>query len=159
VIAAPELIVAGRIATLAGSRGPGWVEAIAVAGGRVVAAGSLDDIAPLAGPRTRHLTLASDEVAVPGLTDAHLHLATAAMARAAVDLAGVRSIGELVGRIRTFAAADPGPDAWIGGGGWDADTLGRWPTAGDLERAAPGRRIAVWAHDHHALLASSRALR
>ncbi len=52
----------------------------------------------------------------------------------------------------------PDAAAWIEGAGWDADRLGRWPTADDLERAAPGRRVALWAHDHHALLASRRAL-
>ena len=36
--------------------------------------------------------------------------------------------------------------------------LGRWPTAADLERVAPGRRCALWAHDHHALLVSRAAL-
>jgi predicted amidohydrolase YtcJ len=155
----PELIVTGRIATLADDRGPGWADAIAIAGGRVVAVGSGADMEGMAGSRTRRLRLAPDEVAVPGLTDAHLHLATAAMARAAVDLAGVGTIEALVERLRVFAAAHPEAGAWIEGGGWDADTLGRWPTADDLERAAPGRRVAVWAHDHHALLASARALR
>jgi len=156
---APELIVAGRIATLAGDRGPGWAEAIAIASGRVVAAGSRAEVEAVAGPQTRRIRLAPDEVALPGLTDAHLHLATAAMARSAVDLAGVPSIEALVERVRAFADAHPHRDAWIEGGGWDADVLGRWPTAEDLERAAPGRRVAVWAHDHHALLVTHRALR
>ncbi len=154
----PDLIVLGRIATLAGDSGAGWVEGIAIGGGRVVAAGSRADVEALAGPGTRRLELAPDEAAVPGLTDAHLHLASAAMARRAVDLAGADTIGELVERVRAFASAHPDPSLWIEGGGWDADALGRWPTADDLERAAPGRRIAVWAHDHHALLASTRAL-
>lgn len=155
---APELLVLGRIATLAGDAGPGWAEAVAIRGGRVVASGSRADVEPLAGRATRRLTLAPDEAAVPGLTDAHLHLATAASARRAVDLAGVTSIDALVERIRAFAGRMRDPDAWIEGAGWDADVLGRWPTADDLERAAPGRLVAVWAHDHHALLASARAL-
>ena len=55
------------------------------------------------------------------------------------------------------ALADP--DAWLDGHGWDPDRWGRWPTADDLERVAPGRRVMLWAHDHHALLASFAALR
>ena len=35
-----DLLVTGRIATLAGREGPGWVEAIAVREGRVIAAGT-----------------------------------------------------------------------------------------------------------------------
>ncbi len=151
--AAPDLIVAGRVATLSGDHGPGWAEAVAVRRGRVVAAGARSEVEALAGARTR----SPDEVVVPGLTDAHLHLASAALARRALDLSGADAIEVLVEWVRAFAAARP-DEAWIEGGGWDADSLGRWPTADDLERAAPGRRIALWAHDHHALLASARAL-
>ena len=157
--AAPELIVVGRIATLAGDRGSGWAEAVAIRSGRVTAAGSLADVEALTDSKTRRLVLADDEVAVPGLTDAHLHLATAAMARRTVDLAGVARLSEMRERVRAFAAEHPDSEAWIEGGGWDADAMGRWPTADDLEPAAPGRRVALWAHDHHALLASVRALR
>ena len=161
--ASADLVVVGRIATLAGADGPGWAEAIAVRGGRVVAAGRADDVAGLAGPGTRRLELRDDEVAIPGLTDAHLHLADAALERSRVDLDGCASIDELVGRVRAAAeahgAGTPGDgDAWIEGGGWDPDALGRWPTADDLDRAAPGRLVALWAHDHHALVASPAAL-
>ena len=152
------LLVTGRIATLADTAGPGWVEAIAVRAGRVVVAGSRADAEAAVGPRPFRLELRSDEVAIPGLTDAHLHLAEAALARRRVQLDDARSIGTLVERVRAAADASPDPRAWITGAGWDADLLGRWPTAGDLDDAAPGRLVALWAHDHHALLISSTAL-
>lgn len=154
----PDVIVTGRIATLAGTGGPGWVEAIAIAGGRVAAAGARAGIEALAGPGTRRLALGPDEVAIPGLTDAHLHLVEAALARARVDLHDAATIPEAQARVRAVAGASPEPDAWIEGAGWDADRFGRWPTADDLEAVAPGRRVALWAHDHHALLVSRRAL-
>ncbi len=150
------LLVTGRIATLAGSDGPEWVDAIAIDGGRVVAAGTLDDVEPAIRVGTRRLDLAPDEVALPGLTDAHLHLAEAAMARQHVGLEGVTSIEEL--RRLVAAAAGDRSGGWIEGAGWDPDRLGRWPSAADLEAAAPGRHVALWAHDHHSLLASERAL-
>jgi predicted amidohydrolase YtcJ len=153
-------MITGRIATLAGLAGPGWAEAIAVTGGRIGAAGSVAEVAAAAGPRTRHLRLAPDEVAIPGLTDSHLHLAEAALARHRVDLEGVRTTDELLARVRAAAESESRPDAraWIQGGGWDADLLGRWPTADDLELAAPGRLVTLWAHDRHSLLASERVL-
>ena len=153
-----ELLVTGRIATLAGGGGPAWVEAIAVAGGRVVAAGALADIGDFAGATTRRLALGPDEAAMPGLTDAHMHLAEVALARQRVNLDPVRSIDAMLECVRTAAEAQPDPDGWIEGAGWDADLLERWPTSEDLERGAPGRLVALWAHDHHALLASARAL-
>jgi predicted amidohydrolase YtcJ len=152
------LVVRGRIATLARDDGPGWVDAVAIADGRVVAAGTADAVAAAARPGARVDELAPDEVAVPGLTDSHLHLVETALARSRVQLQDAEAIDALVARVRAYAA-DVDGDAWIQGGGWDPDRLGRWPTADDLERAAPGRRIALWAHDHHALLASHAALR
>ena len=156
--ATADLVVTGRIASLAGDRGPGWVEALAIAGGRVVAAGRRADLERLTGAGTRCLDLGPEEVALPGLTDAHLHLVEAALARARVDLEGSSDIEELLRRIRSGASVADGPATWIEGGGWDVDELGRWPTADDLERAAPNRLVALWAHDHHALLASRASL-
>src|SRR4029079_70985 len=49
--------------------------------------------------------------------------------------------------------------ACLEGHGWDSDRWGGWPTAVALEAVAPGRRAAIWAHDHHALWASDAALR
>jgi predicted amidohydrolase YtcJ len=157
-VAGADLLVTGRIATLAGAAGPGWVEAIAVRHGRVVAAGSAGDVGAAAGPGTHRLALGPHEVAIPGLTDAHLHLAEAALARRRVRLEDARTLDAVLERVRAAADARPGADAWIEGAGWDADLLGRWPTADDLELAAPGRHVALWAHDHHALLVSRGAL-
>ena len=156
---AADLVVTGRIATLAGAEGPAWVEAIAVSDGRVVAAGSSADVVALARRGSRRLDLDPDEVAIPGLTDAHIHLAEAALARRRVDLAGAASFADLADRVHAGGARLPDRGAWIEGAGWDADLLGRWPTADDVEAAAPGRRVALWAHDYHALLVSARALR
>jgi predicted amidohydrolase YtcJ len=154
---APDLLVLGRIATLAGDRGPAWAAGLSIRGGRVVAAGSAAEVEGLAGPGTRVIRLAPDEVALPGLTDSHLHLVETALLRRRIDLEGTRSIETLVERVHegSSVALDP---AWLEGGGWDPDLLGRWPTADDLERAAPGARVALWAHDRHALLVSARAL-
>ncbi len=156
-MSAAEVLVSGRIATLAGADGFGWVEAIAAADGRVVDAGRLADVEALAGPHTRRLELAPDEVAIPGLTDSHLHLADTALAARRPDLSEAGSLDEALRLLAEAHARTPG-DRWIEGKGWDADRWGAWPTAADLARIAPGRRIALWAHDHHALWASGAAL-
>ncbi len=155
---AAETIVAGRVATLAGDEGYGWVEAIALAGGQVLAAGSRTEVDGFAGPETRRLVLGPDEVALPGLTDAHVHLADAAVAADRVDLSGCDALADGLARVGAAAARQPDPEVWLEGGGWDPNRWGRWPTADDLDAAAPGRRVALWAHDHHALLVSRRAL-
>ena len=153
-----EHIIRGRIATLAGESGWGWVEAIAIRSGRVVAAGRAADIEGLSGPGTRRFDLEPDEVAIPGLTDAHIHLADAAVGLHQVDLSSAPTVGEGLRRVAAAHAALVDPDAWLLGQGWEADRWGGWPVATELDRVAPRRRIALWAHDHHALWVSTAAL-
>jgi predicted amidohydrolase YtcJ len=153
-----DCLVTGRVATLAGPEGPAWVDAIAIAGGRVIAGGSLHDVESVATARTRRIVLAADEVALPGITDAHLHLAEAALAARRLDLSGEPSLETGLAAIARTHGATPDPASWLEGHGWDADRWGGWPTAEDLARVAPGRRIALWAHDHHALWVSQAVL-
>jgi predicted amidohydrolase YtcJ len=47
---------------------------------------------------------------------------------------------------------------WLLGHGWTTDGWAPRPTAADLERVAPGRPIALWAHDHHTRWLSAAAL-
>jgi predicted amidohydrolase YtcJ len=152
-----EALITGRIATLAGETGFGWVEALGIRDGRVAFAGSEVALETRADPFTERIVLAPDEVAVPGLTDAHMHLAGAAEATRQVDLTTAATLSEGLARIRLAHETLADPDAWLEGHGWDVDRWGRWPTAEDLESVAPGRRCALWAHDHHALLASRAA--
>jgi predicted amidohydrolase YtcJ len=154
-----DALITGRIATLAGDAGFGWVEALGIRDGRVAFAGTEVDLETRADPHTERITLEPDEVAIPGLTDAHLHLAHTAVAARQVNLTDARTIEEGLALIRAAHARLTDADAWLEGHGWDSDRWGRWPTATDLEPAAPGRRCLLWAHDHHALLASRAALR
>ena len=152
-----DLLIVGRILTLAGSRGLGEVEAIAIRGTRVVATGARSDVEALSGPGTRRLALDPSELALPGLTDSHLHLADAAIALGELQLADAPDLAMGLDRVRLADAAAP-PGAWITGNGWAVDRWGGWPTAADVERVAPGRPVALWAHDHHALWVSEAAL-
>ena len=153
-----DVVVFGRLATLAGDAGFGWAEAIAIEGGRVVAAGSAADVEPAIGPRTRRIVVGPDLVVVPGITDAHLHLADSALATERVDLERATTLEDGLAAIAA-AGASAGQAGWTEGGGWDPSRWGRWPTAADLRGVAPDRRVALWSHDHHALWVSERVLR
>jgi predicted amidohydrolase YtcJ len=153
-----DALVTGRIATLAGDSGFGWVEAVGINGGRVAFAGSAVDLETRADPFTVRFELDPDEVAIPGLSDAHLHLAEGGIARDKVDLSSIASLADALAAIRGAADARPDGAVWIEGHGWDPDRFGRWPTADDLEGVVPGRSVAIWAHDHHSLWTSRAAL-
>ena len=152
------LVSGGRIATLAGERGFGWVEAVGITDGRVAFAGSAIELETRADPHTLRIEMDPDEIAIPGLTDAHLHLAEGGIALDRIDLTSTRSLDAGLAVIAAAHAALADPDAWLEGHGWHNDHWGVWPTAADLERVAPGRAVALWAHDHHALWVSARAL-
>jgi len=153
-----DLLVTGRIASLGGDAGFGWVEALAIAGGRVILAGDRAGVERTATRIRRRLDLPPDRFAIPGLTDGHIHLVDLALSADEVDLAAVATLVEGLARVRAAHLATRDPDAWLRGHGWDAVRWGGWPTADDLERAAPGRRVALWSHDHHAVWASHAAL-
>lgn len=154
---AADCIVRGRIATFGGTTGCGWVEAIAITDGVVVAAGAADDVEPLAGTKTRRLDLPPDTVALPGLIDAHLHLVDAALAARQLDLEGLGPDDALA--LIATASRALHADEWLLGAGWDHRALQRWPAAADLDRVAPGRFVLLWSHDRHALWVSDPVLR
>jgi predicted amidohydrolase YtcJ len=156
-----DRLITGRIASLAGDRGFGWRESIAIGSGRVVAVGRARDLECLAGPSTRRWSLPDSLAITPGITDAHLHLVTASQAATQVDLGPTRDLPAALDRIRAthrLRLETGDADGWLLGHGWSLDQFRRWPTADDLEAAAPGRPIALWAHDHHARWVSGAAL-
>src|ERR1051325_9136268 len=69
----PELILFnGKIRSFAANQVT--YEALACAGGRIVATGSSDEVQRLAGPDTQTVDL-KGRTTIPGLTDTHVHLA------------------------------------------------------------------------------------
>ncbi len=152
-----DALLTGRIATFAGAAGFGWVEAVGITDGKVAFAGSAVDLETRADPHTQRFELEPDEIAIPGLTDAHLHFGDGAIAAEQVDLTDAATLGEGLERLRV-AAARLGREDWLQGAGWDQRRWGRWPTAADLEGALPGRRVALSSFDHHALWVSEAGL-
>ena len=133
------------------------MEAIGIAGGKVVAAGTRADLAPAAGPATRRIHLAPGEVALPGFTDAHIHLVDTAIAAESIDIFKAATLDDALAMVADAAARIPAP-GWILGSGWDQRRWGAWPHKAMLERVAPGRHVALRSFDLHALWASPAAL-
>ena len=156
-----DLVITGRIATLEGAQGFGWVEAIAVRDGRITSAGSRAAVERLAGRAARRWRLDPGQAVLPALTDSHLHLATAAIAAQELSLDDAPDREAIFAAIRSAherLAAKDDAGAWLLGHGWSLDRLGDWPTAQHLDSLAPGRPSALWSHDHHSRWVSSAAL-
>ena len=143
-----DLFVGGRVFT-----GRVYAEALLVEDGEVLVAGSEREARRAAAVGTRVHSIAG-AVLLPGLIDAHVHVAEVTRAREGLDLAEVRSLEELGDKIRPWAADHPGP---IVGRGWDPERSSSraWPTHQDLDRAVPDRALAVVHASGHSMIVNS----
>lgn len=126
--------------------------------GIITEIGSFQDVSASAGG----VAAADVAAVVPGFIDAHVHLLRAARDLAAVDCRppAVRSIGNLLGALRTRAAT-LAPDAWVEGAGYHEGDLAerRHPTADELDAAGGGRPVRLRHRSGHATLVGRLALR
>jgi predicted amidohydrolase YtcJ len=130
-------------------------KAFAVRGGRIAAVG--DAALKLAGPATKRIDLKGATV-VPGLIDAHAHMAGLGALLESRDLRHVASV-EAVAAIVKEEAAKRGADEWVVLRNWDQTNWGgRFPNAKDLDAASLGRPVYLTRVDGHAGWANTRAL-
>jgi predicted amidohydrolase YtcJ len=163
--AVPEIIfVNGAIYTGVGfaEDKPEIVQAIAIAGGKVLAVGSTKEITRLAGPQTqiRDLqTAKSGAYIFPGINDAHVHLGSAGRTKLNVDLTGALSLAEMLAKVQAFAENAPAGH-WLTGGNWD-HTLWQQkilPTRQDLDKVTGDHPTFLGRIDGHIAIANSAAL-
>ncbi|MFI9638544.1 amidohydrolase [Micromonospora sp. NPDC051925] len=95
----------------------------------------------------------------PAFVDAHVHATDTGLALSGLDLSSVRSAGELLAAVSAFAAGLPA-DGVLLGHGWDESGWAdrRLPDAGELDRAAGGRRVYLSQASIHSALVSSALL-
>jgi predicted amidohydrolase YtcJ len=136
------------------------VPAVAVAGDRILMAGSDAAALALRGPRTRVIELAG-RMLLPGFVDAHAHLASLGLAMVAIDgkAPGMQSIRALQEAVRARAARQP-PGTWIRGRGYDQTRLAerRHPNRLDWDAVAPDHPVIFTRTCGHIASVNSRAL-
>jgi predicted amidohydrolase YtcJ len=133
-------------------------EGVAIAGGRILRAGSSADLLALRGPSTRVIDLDGAAV-IPVLHDAHGHIVGLGASMQNLDLRGTRSYEEVVGLVRRrVASARPGE--WILGRGWDQNDWAEkdWPTHELLSAASPANPVYLTRIDGHAGLVNRQAM-
>jgi predicted amidohydrolase YtcJ len=135
-------------------------QAVAVRGDRIVAVGSNQDIARLAGPNTRRID-ARGRAVIPGLIDNHMHLLRAGITwQQEVRWDGVDSRKLALDMLRARAGV-AGPGAWVYTlGGWAMDQFADDPrpfTREELDRVVPNNPVLLQASYYEAYL-NSRAL-
>ena len=152
-----DLILArGHIRTL-GRTGLHAHSHLAVAGGKVTAVGGAD-LMGLKGPHTRVVDL-QDSAVLPGFNDAHAHVAYYGLTRFGADLGGVRSVTEIVARLREHGRRLKKGE-WQQGMGYRVDELAelRAPHRTELDQATRGRPCYIDERGGHSRVANTAAL-
>lgn len=126
--------------------------------GRILALAAADELLRRY-PQAQRLDVGEATV-IPGLIDAHGHVAGLGLAKLRADLVGTRSKAEVLQRLQDFARSLP-PGAWLLGRGWDQNDWPerQFPTAADLDAAFPDRPVWLSRIDGHAGWANTAAMR
>lgn len=98
-------------------------------------------------------------VVLPGLIDAHGHLASLGKSLDAVNLRGVSSVDEMIDKVVAFARERP-EGTWILGRGWDQNLWpgARLPRHDALSAAVSQHPVCLYRVDGHACLINARAM-
>jgi predicted amidohydrolase YtcJ len=150
----PDLLVVAPIVTCDPARPR--AEAALVRGGIFVRVGTRAECERDAGRGALRIEAGG---AVPGLADAHGHVALLGRWRGEVACAGAASADACAARAAERARGVP-PGTWIRGNGWDQNRWpgGRFPTADALTRAVPRHPAALSRVDAHAIWVNAAAL-
>ncbi|HEX9508765.1 MAG TPA: amidohydrolase family protein, partial [Myxococcales bacterium] len=152
------IFVAKRVRTF--DAGRPMVEAIAIRGDKIVALGSRAELVK-GSPGARVFELPNATI-VPGLADAHGHLAGLGRSLSIVDLVETTTKQQVLERLKAATAASYQGN-WLVGRGWDQT---RWPkgqqdfpTRDDLDSIFPKTPVFLTRVDGHAAWVYSEALR
>ena len=147
-------------------------EAVAIKDGKFVFVGSGDQINDYIGEATEVVDCKGNSI-IPGLADAHLHIATAATKMGSCDLGTIvpdenetpdTIIIKIQNELKSFAASHPN-DTVIRGLGWDRtwfigslQGIVRPFVREDIDAVIPDRPVVLTSYCGHAVMLNSRAL-
>ncbi len=152
----PDLIVTnGKILTMDPANPK--AEALAIAGGRIIAVGVRALVEPMAGPSTQMVDAGGNTV-LPGFFESHLHLGLGGAELTHLQLGGVSGFDAVARAFQAFATANPDRDLLMAQGG-DYALFGAPTDRHVLDRISPDRPIAITSPDHHTVWANTAALR
>jgi predicted amidohydrolase YtcJ len=141
--------------------GAGTARAMLVRDGRIAAVGDPGEIRAAAGPGAEVARLDGATI-VPGLIDAHCHVADIGYLAAGADCSqpSAPDIPAIAARLREASSRTPA-GSWVTGSGYVEYQLreGRHPTRADLDQAVPDRPAVLYHTSLHACVLNSAALR
>lgn len=118
------------------------LEALAIADGKIVAAGKRSEMENLAISSTHRIDL-EGRTLLPGFNDAHVHVWKVGQLRTTLlDLRGVESLEAFYAAVRERAQTLQ-PGQWLWGRGWNEARMGGWPDRSALDAIAPQNPVLL----------------
>ncbi|MGB5579791.1 MAG: amidohydrolase, partial [Woeseia sp.] len=151
---APDTIFIGRFVTQDSAQAQ--VAALAVTAGKIVAAGSREDIEALADGNTQRIEIPG--IAVPGWVDAHVHISGFGDLLENLNVQTMKK-PQIIAAVAKAANATHAGE-WIIGRGWDEGFFDEvvYPTAADLDAVSPDNPVILTRIGGHSAWVNSRAL-
>ncbi len=133
--------------------------AVAVKGERIVWVGNSSEADQWVGKKTHVLDLHGGFV-YPGFIESHAHIVGLGQTRSILDLVGTTDIATIAKKVQD-RAKNTSKGAWILGRGWDQNdwVIKEFPTAADLDSAAPNHPVCLERIDGHAVWVNSDAIK
>jgi predicted amidohydrolase YtcJ len=139
-------------------------QAVAIAGDRIVAVGTDQDIAKYVGPGTEVIDLAG-RTAVPGFIESHGHFTGLGQSKMTLDLMDATSWEQIVTMVGD-AAKRAKPGDWIQGRGWHQEkwtsrpepNVEGFPLHDALSKASPDNPVILTHASGHASFVNARAM-
>jgi hypothetical protein len=161
---ADSIYFGGDILTMVGDE-PGYIEALAIRDGKIIAAGSQSDLQRYKQERSRLIDL-QGKTLLPGFYDAHSHFFQTAVKLSTVSLdpppAGtITSIDDILSALKAELNTKPRKAGeWLYGWGYDNGMLkeNRHPTRMDLDKVSTEVPISVYHFSSHMLVLNSKGL-
>lgn len=140
------------------------VEAVAVAGGKIIYAGTKKGLKRYQGDNTRMVDL-HGQTMTPGFIESHGHFMAMGNSKLVLDLTTVHSYAELVDRVAD-AVSQTTPGEWIIGRGWHqskwdslpARVVKGFPVHDSLSAVSPDNPVLLYHASGHAGMANARAM-
>jgi predicted amidohydrolase YtcJ len=133
-------------------------EAVALAGGKILAVGSEAEILALKGAETRVIDAGGASV-LPGFIESHIHMFGGAEELGHLQLAGIEGFEALKAALLAHAAAHPDDPLLVGNGaGYTMISQDEPLTRHHIDRIVADRPVVLIGADHHTAWANTRAL-
>ena len=151
-------LVSGNILTMDPERPR--AEAFAVRDGRILAVGERPQVLATIGNENAEEIRYERGAVIPGLIDSHNHMLWTGIQRTQANLAGCKSIADVLAEVGRYANAHPEKEWIVSGAGWHVEALSerRYPTRQELDAVSATRPIYL-PRVGHAAAVNSEALR